>query len=774
MPVEGSSSVGSEEDLYRQRSKIYRFRSPSWEEAGLGVARLLKNEASGKVRFRFEDEKQKVLVANHLVVDHPPYYELRPSAGSEKIWEWIALDYSGDEKKLETFALKFGSADRARQFHESFEEAKQLNSQWFLPELAEHSLTPPDTPSVELPVSAGAALGADPEMAAAEATAAGAHSKRDDGYQATGIKAPVDIGITSGATAAQAKAAASPFHGTSLFGGGQGSTAPGSLFGSSSSTPQPLMGQESFQDCRERDEVQDEAQQHGASSAPAKEQAAQSTGGPWSGAAAGGLFAGTSTGGQGLLGGSASSGGFFSSMASGGVFSGSSSGGLFSNASSGSSTTGATSGGLFSGGLFSAPAASSSASSGGFFSAASTPSASPLNLFSTPTAADAAASQSNPFAGLAMSFSSPAPSGTSGGGLFSSSAATASAGPFAASTTQAPAKDETAEQDNEYVEEEEIDIVPGWAPSLTLDVMDSVETGEEQEEVIYVQRAKLLRFREGDWKERGIGDVKLLKHRETGMIRFMLRQEKTMKIVGNHYVLPKSPYCELKPNAGSDKIWQWMALDYSDGEMLAEQLALKFRDAELAQRFKETFESARADNAKAMEPGHQTPQAVKEADKGSSDAPEQPKSKDVTGATYGTLTLSSFAGFNLHNADSGIMGDVSDPYIIGRVGDQEQRTKVIKNNLNPVWNRAEDEDFCFQLDISDPSEKMLKLQVMDQNNFRKDAFLGSLEIDIERLTRGETSRMRQPLQDIDKGEIEFEISFASGQVEVQGGIDEEF
>jgi len=161
-----------------------------------------------------------------------------------------------------------------------------------------------------------------------------------------------------------------------------------------------------------------------------------------------------------------------------------------------------------------------------------------------------------------------------------------------------------------------------------------------------------------------------------------------------------------------------------------------------------------------------------EAEKVSDDAPEQ--SKDVAGVTQrcGTLTLNSFAGFNLHNADSGIMGDVSDPYIVGSVGDQEQKTKVITNNLNPVWHR--DESFCFQFDTSDPSKKLLKLQVMDQNNYRKDAFLGSLEIDIEMLLQGEKSRIRQPLQDIDKGEIEFEISFASGQVEVQGGIDEEF
>lgn len=37
------------------------------------------------------------------------------------------------------------------------------------------------------------------------------------------------------------------------------------------------------------------------------------------------------------------------------------------------------------------------------------------------------------------------------------------------------------------------------------------------------------------WKERGTGDVKLLKHKTTGKIRLLLRQEKTLKVCANHY-----------------------------------------------------------------------------------------------------------------------------------------------------------------------------------------------------------------------------------------------
>jgi len=37
-----------------------------------------------------------------------------------------------------------------------------------------------------------------------------------------------------------------------------------------------------------------------------------------------------------------------------------------------------------------------------------------------------------------------------------------------------------------------------------------------------------------EWKERGLGLVKLLKHKENQKIRLLMRQEKTLKIRANH------------------------------------------------------------------------------------------------------------------------------------------------------------------------------------------------------------------------------------------------
>lgn len=51
------------------------------------------------------------------------------------------------------------------------------------------------------------------------------------------------------------------------------------------------------------------------------------------------------------------------------------------------------------------------------------------------------------------------------------------------------------------------------------------------------RRAKLFRFdnESKQWKERGTGDVKFLKHKETGKVRLLMRREKTLKLCANHY-----------------------------------------------------------------------------------------------------------------------------------------------------------------------------------------------------------------------------------------------
>ena len=76
--------------------------------------------------------------------------------------------------------------------------------------------------------------------------------------------------------------------------------------------------------------------------------------------------------------------------------------------------------------------------------------------------------------------------------------------------------------------------------------LEQVKTLEEDEDAIFkmyfkidISRSKLFRFDKDlkEWKERGTGDCKLLKHKTTGKIRLLMRRDKTHKICANHYGL---------------------------------------------------------------------------------------------------------------------------------------------------------------------------------------------------------------------------------------------
>ncbi|XP_076904942.1 putative ADP-ribosylation factor GTPase-activating protein AGD11 [Bidens hawaiensis] len=68
----------------------------------------------------------------------------------------------------------------------------------------------------------------------------------------------------------------------------------------------------------------------------------------------------------------------------------------------------------------------------------------------------------------------------------------------------------------------------------------------------------------------------------------------------------------------------------------------------------------------------------------------------------------------------------SDPYVMLSLGNQSVKTRVIKNNLNPVWNE--------RLMLSIPEDvPPLILSVYDKDKFTEDDFMGEAEIDIRPL-----------------------------------------
>nr|XP_058911347.1 ran-specific GTPase-activating protein-like [Kogia breviceps] len=164
----------------------------------------------------------------------------------------------------------------------------------------------------------------------------------------------------------------------------------------------------------------------------------------------------------------------------------------------------------------------------------------------------------------------------------------------AATASMAAAKDTHEDHDisTENADESNHDLQ--FEPIVSLPEQE-IKTLEEDEEELFKMRAKLFRFAsENDfpeWKVRGTGDVKLLKHKEKGTIRLLMRKDKTLKICANHYI---TPMMELKPNVGSDRAWVWNThADFADECPKQELLAIRFLNAENAQKFKTKFEECR-------------------------------------------------------------------------------------------------------------------------------------------------------------------------------------
>lgn len=140
-------------------------------------------------------------------------------------------------------------------------------------------------------------------------------------------------------------------------------------------------------------------------------------------------------------------------------------------------------------------------------------------------------------------------------------------GPFSFSTTAttsakpafsfaAPKLD--AKEDDEAPQEEESDV-----PDV--DTSGAHKTMEEDEDVLftayvysiglwshYNSFSKLYRWDDKikEWRESGTGEAKILKNKESGKIRFLMRREKVFKICGNHY--GKCPHLHPSTHSSSN------------------------------------------------------------------------------------------------------------------------------------------------------------------------------------------------------------------------------
>lgn len=113
-------------------------------------------------------------------------------------------------------------------------------------------------------------------------------------------------------------------------------------------------------------------------------------------------------------------------------------------------------------------------------------------------------------------------------------------------------------------------------------------------------KCKLYRFDQeaNEWKERGVGPVRILQHKENKRIRLLMREEKTLKIRANHLIVPGT---KLSLHQGNEKSWVWSTPDFAEEVLKPEMFCIRFGTVEKAQEFQKAFDDAMEKNAKTLE-----------------------------------------------------------------------------------------------------------------------------------------------------------------------------
>ncbi|KAK0403537.1 hypothetical protein QR680_016982 [Steinernema hermaphroditum] len=149
----------------------------------------------------------------------------------------------------------------------------------------------------------------------------------------------------------------------------------------------------------------------------------------------------------------------------------------------------------------------------------------------------------------------------------------------------------TSKPDNDNEDaDEEYEPDAHFEPVIPLPSLVEVKTGEEEEEVLFSERARLYRYvaETKEYKERGTGEIKVLRHPATNRYRVVMRREQVLKLCANFSLLPG-----MKVTARSDgkPTCMFSAMDFaedSSGEQLT--LTVRFRTEESRNTFLQLFE----------------------------------------------------------------------------------------------------------------------------------------------------------------------------------------
>ena len=144
--------------------------------------------------------------------------------------------------------------------------------------------------------------------------------------------------------------------------------------------------------------------------------------------------------------------------------------------------------------------------------------------------------------------------------------------------------------------------------------------------LIICSKCKLYRFdnESSEWKERGVGQAKIMKHKANSRTRFLMRQDKTLKIRGNHVVMPGT---KVQEHTGSEKAMVFSCVDFADEVQRPELFCIRFASAERAQEFQKAYEAAAEANESilGLSPAPEGEKDESEAEKAADELAEKAK-----------------------------------------------------------------------------------------------------------------------------------------------------
>ena len=129
-----------------------------------------------------------------------------------------------------------------------------------------------------------------------------------------------------------------------------------------------------------------------------------------------------------------------------------------------------------------------------------------------------------------------------------------------------------------------------FKPLVTLPDSYDYQSADKDGEVLFEQRCKLYRYDDlsKQWKERGIGNVKIFLQMSDQNPRIIMRRDQTLKLCCNHYITKDM---KLLPK-DNDRSWAWHShSDYSNEIAKEEKFVVKFKSASLACSFRSVFQS---------------------------------------------------------------------------------------------------------------------------------------------------------------------------------------